>query len=68
MGSQQLEARFAEPEFMVHSPLQEKEDQTSRLGDSQYVGAGAAKAAAEMYAGVWSCTIPAVGIVAVYFS
>jgi len=40
IGAQQLGAEYADPEPMAHSPPQEKEEQTSRPGDSQRVGAG----------------------------
>ena len=39
--AQQLEAKLTDPEPMAHSLLQEEENQTSRLGDRQHVGAGA---------------------------
>jgi len=41
IGAQQLGAERADPESMAHSPPQEKENQTSRFGDRQRVGAGA---------------------------
>ena len=41
IGAQRLAVEHADPEPMAHSPPQEEEDQTSRLGDRQVVGAGA---------------------------
>lgn len=43
IGAQQLGAEHADPKPIAHSPLQEKKDQTSRFGDGQCVGAGAAE-------------------------